>query len=105
MPEQRVDVSFFVGFAARNHAHQGPHLLLQMIPVQNQRHRLTEDPLQLAADGARTIADRYDWERCTTPAVVCHDILLHLLRPAEGLCSPSVNPSRQIHKTAAWAFH
>src|SRR6266568_3660456 len=101
MPQQARDVHLLLLFIPRHHTHQLPHLLLEVIPVQNQGHRLRKEFCELAANRLGTITDDHDWEWRLSSTIVllqlppyacgCRHNRLTRRRNASG---PILNPPR-----------
>jgi hypothetical protein len=103
--QQVRDVDRFLLFGARYHAHQLPHLLVQMVPIQDQRHRLAKQLYQLAANRSSAIRNRDNRQWFRPVSIVLLQLPLYPGRPRDYLLARCIDPRREVGEAPCRLFH
>src|SRR6266851_1017324 len=99
------DVDRFLLLIARHHAHQLSHLLVQVVPIQDHRHGLTEQLCSLAANCSSAIRNRDDRQRLRPASIVLLELPPYTFYPRDHLLAHYIDPCREIGKAACRLFH
>src|SRR5712691_8252994 len=99
------DVDRFLLLIARHHAHQLSHLLVQVVPIQDQRHRLTKQLCSLAANRSGAIRDRDDRQRLRPASIVLLELPPYTCCPRDHLLACCIDPRREIGEATGRLFY
>src|SRR5712691_6830224 len=103
--QQARDVDYFFLLVARHHAHQFSYLLVQVVPIQDHRHRLAKQLCQLAANRSGAIRDRDDRQWRRPASVVLLELPPYTVCPRDHLLARRIDPRREGGETPWRLFH
>src|SRR5712691_12260445 len=103
--QQVRDVDRFLLLIARHHTHQLSHLFVQVVPIQDQRHRLIKQLCQLAANRSGAIRDRDDRQRLSPASIVLLELPPYPCCPRDHLLAHRIDPRREIGEAPCRLFH
>src|SRR5262245_26331688 len=99
------DVDRFLLLIARHHAHQLSHLFVQVVPIQDHRHGLTEQLCYLAANRSGAIRDRDDRQWLGSASIVLLELPPYTCYLRDHLLAHRIDSRREIGEAACRLFH